>query len=154
MTTANLVKTSFFQKFRENTWRSVIATSKFLIWTLVMFEQSDNIVMTTFISPHQTCLFIVIWRRKKNDFTKFYEKSRFLILPSWNSLLVVVDEDLATANTVEVEEATGAPHLAVKFRFAPCSSKKWTISMCPWKRNWRFLFSLMKGKLQFDKMIQ
>ena len=67
-------------------------------------------------------------REKGNKFVKS------LVLPSCNSLFFEVDEDLATAKTVEVEDDTGAAHLAVKFRFAPCSRRKCTISICPCKQ--------------------
>ena len=66
-----------------------------------------------------------------------------LVLPSCNSLFFEVDEDLATAKTVEVEDDTGAAHLAVKFRFAPCSRRKCTISICPCKQKEINLFWIM-----------
>ena len=59
------------------------------------------------------------------------------IIPSggMNSRLFLLDvEDRATAKTVEVDDATGALHRAVKFKLAPRSSKKWTISMWPCKK--------------------
>ena len=77
----------------------------------------------------------------KREKGKIFVKS--LVLPSCNSLFFEVDEDLATAKTVEVEDDTGAAHLAVKFRFAPCSRRKCTISICPCKQKEINLFWIM-----------
>ena len=78
---------------------------------------------------HPTTYLCTLCKREKG---KNFVKS--LVLPSCNSLFFEVDEDLATAKTVEVEDDTGAAHLAVKFRFAPCSRRKCTISICPYKQ--------------------
>ena len=50
----------------------------------------------------------------------------YLYVPSGGSnswLFLVPVEDLATAKTVEVDEATGALQRAVRFKLAPLSSK-------------------------------
>ena len=94
---------------------------------------------------HPTSYFGTLTKREKG---KFFVKS----LPSCNSLFFEVDEDLATAKTVEVEDDTGAAHLAVKFRFAPCSRRKCTISICPCKQKEINLFWIMHPtKLALNK---
>ena len=84
---------------------------------------------------HPTTYLCILSKREKGK--------KSLVLPSCISLFFEVDEDLATAKTVEVEDDTGAAHLAVKFRFAPCSRRKCTISICPCKQKEINLFWIM-----------
>ena len=93
------------------------------------------------MNPTKYLFGYIIQKRKGKKFREIIS-----ILPSCNSLFFEVDEDLATAKTVEVEDDTGAAHLAVKFRFAPCSRRKCTISICPCKQKEINLFWIMHKK--------